>query len=463
MKQFAFLVALTVFGMVASFWWTPYAGVALYYLYAVLRPHYLWQWQLVTAPVALPWSFLVAVAAISAYLAWAGGLLTFGRREQSLMRYRPKFTIAHWAMMAFGFQIFLSYAFSNNRDHSEAWFGEYLKIFGMYFLASRVVRTPSQVWGLYMLVMIAISYIAYEMNYIYITTRLLIIARNGFAGLDNNGAALMLAVGVPFCYFAWEFTKGWYRWLFLAFAPMIIHAVLSSYSRGAMVSMLAAVPFYFLYSRKRRVLVIIAAVVAVAVPVMAGKEIRDRFYSIDKRDQDDSWQVRQNSWRIAVEIAMDYPLFGAGVRCSNAEMKGRGGDMENRTIHSQYLQLAADSGWPALALYIVAVGTTFYTIWRARIRLWPRTDPDSVRTVAILGGVECGMISFLVGASALSLEVFEIAYLYLLLGAQVWGMINATDTAAPPPLAGVFAARAATAAPPARPAAGRPAHAPAGS
>jgi O-antigen ligase len=222
---------------------------------------------------------------------------------------------------------------------------------------------------------------------------------------------------------------------------VIIHAVLSSYSRGAMVSMLVAVPFYFLYSRKRRMLTLVAAAVAVALPVMAGKEIQDRFFSIDKRDQDDSWQVRLNSWRIAKEIAMDYPLLGAGVRCSNAEMKSRGADMENRTIHSQYLQLAADSGWPALILYVMTVIATFYTIWRARIRLWPRTDPDSVRAVAMLGGIECSIISFLVGATFLSLEVFEIAYLYLLLGAQVWGLINATDTAALPPLAGVFAAR----------------------
>jgi probable O-glycosylation ligase (exosortase A-associated) len=435
MKQFLFLLVLTSFGMFASFWWTPYAGVALYYWYAVLRPQYLWQWQLEAAPVTLPWSFLVASAALGGYLCWAGGLMTFGRLEQSLMRYRPKFTAAHWLMMAFAFWVCLSFVFSNDREHSEAWFGEYLKIFAMYFLASRVVRTPKQIWGLYMLVMFALAYIAWEMNVLYLTTGRLDIARRGFAGLDNNGAGLMLALGVPLCYFAWEFTRGWYRWVFLAMVPVVIHTVLFSYSRGAMLAMLAAVPFYFLYSRKKRFLVLVALGIAAALPVMAGKEIQARFFSVEKREQDDSWKSRMTSWRIAVEIAMDYPLVGAGVRCSNAEMKARGGDMENRTIHSQYLQLAADSGWPALGLYVAMVVATFYAIWRARLRLWPRTDPESVRAVAMLGGLECAIISFLVGALALSLEVFEIAYLFLLLGAQVWGLINATDTAAHAPLA----------------------------
>lgn len=444
MKQYIFLIAVTFFGMFASFWWTPYAGVALYYWYAVLRPHYLWQWHLVNAPVSLPWSFMVAMAGIVGYMCWAGGLLTFGSKERSLMRFRPRFTVAHWMMMAFATQIFLSYVFSNDREQSEAWFGEYLKIFGMYLLASRVVRTPRQVWGLYVLLTIALGYVSWEMNHIYISTGRLTIARDGFAGLDNNGAGLMLALGVPLSYFAWEFTRGWYRWIFLALVPIIIHAVLCSYSRGAMLSMIAAIPFYFLYSRKKGFLCLIAVGLAVAIPVMAGKEIRERFYSIDKREQDDSWQVRMNSWRIAVQIAMDYPLVGAGVRCSNAEMKGRGADMENRTIHSQYLQLAADSGWPALGLYLLTVAATFYTIWRARIRLWKRTDPESVRAVAILGGVECAIISFLVGALALSLEVFEVAYLLLLLGAQVWGLINAVDTATPAPLAGTLATRVPT-------------------
>src|SRR5438874_8051661 len=292
MKQFAFLLAVTAFGMAASFWWTPYAGVALYYWYAVLRPHYLWQWQLVSAPVALPWSFLVAVAAIASYACWAAGFITYGRAETTVLRYRPKFTVAHWMMTAFAAQITLSYACSNDRQHSEDWFGEYLKIFGMYFLASRVVRTPRQVWGLYMLVMLALAYIAWEMNMIYLTTRQLVIAKSGFAGLDNNGAGLLLALGVPLCYFAWEFTRGWYRWIFLALVPVIIHAVLSSYSRGAMLSVLAAAPFYFLYSRRKRVLAVIALGVLAALPVLAGKEIQARFFSIEERDKDDSWQVR---------------------------------------------------------------------------------------------------------------------------------------------------------------------------
>jgi probable O-glycosylation ligase (exosortase A-associated) len=430
MKQYLVLLALSAFGVFGSFLWTPYIGVSLYYMYAVMRPQYLWKWQLAGAPALLPWSFVVAVASILGYVAWAGGLMSFGRRETSLMRFRAKFTVAHWAMMAFATQVTLSFLFSNDMYQSQNWYGEYMKIFGMYFLASRVVRTAGQVRGLYILVTLAIGYVAWEMNAIYLQTGKLIIARDGFAGLDNNGAGLLLALGVPLCYFAWEFTQHRVRWFFLLLIPVIVHAVGSSYSRGAMLSILAALPFYFLYSRKRKFLTVLALAGLASLPVLFGKEIQERFFSVKKSETDDSFQVRVQSWRIAVEIANDYPVTGAGIRCSNAEMWRRGADMEGRTIHSQYLQIAADSGWPALALYMVMTACTFYTIWRARLALWRRTDPESVRAVALLGGVECAIISFLIGAFALSLEVFEVAYLLFFLGAQVWGLVNATDTLA---------------------------------
>ena len=443
MKQFIFLLVLSLYGVFASFWWTPYAGVAIYYFYAVLRPQSLWKWQLMQAPLLLPWSFMVGGAGIVAYQLWAGGLLSFGRRENSLMRFRPRFTVAHWFMMAFAAWIMLSYVFSNNREQSENWFGEYLKIFAMYFLASRVVRTARQVWGLYMLVMVSLFYIAWELNYIYLVSGKLIIFREGYAGLDNNGAGLMLALGVPMCYFAWEFTGGRHRWLYILMIPVIMHAVGSSYSRGAMGSIVLTTPFYFLYTKKKKFLAVMALLGLISLPFLFGKEIQERFFSIEKRDSDDSWQIRKQSWAIATEIANDYPLFGAGIRCSNAEMRDRGADMEGRTIHMLYLQIAADSGWAALLIYIGVAASTFYTIWRARYWLWRRTDPDAVRAVAMLGGIECAMITFLIGATALSLEVFEIAYLIMFLGAQVWALINCTDTAGPQRYAAVWGPHAA--------------------
>lgn len=439
MKQYLLLIFLTAFCSFASLWWTPYAGVALYYLYAILRPQYLWKFQLENLPgffPIVPWSFVVASAAIGGYLLWSAGILSYGRRESSLMRYRPKFTIAHWLMMLFAFWVSMSQLCAKHPELGENWYGEYVKIFVMYYLASRVVRTPTQLWGLYMLVIVAIGYISIEMNHIYLSTGKLILAKRGFAGLDNNGAALMLCLGVPLCYFAWEFTERWYKWLFLLIIPVIVHAVLSTYSRGAMISMAMTAPVLMVFSQKRRFLVLVYLGIGAMLPFMAGKEIQDRFFSVEQREMDDSYRSRLLSWGIGVEIALDYPIFGVGVRNSNAEMGPRGADMEGRTIHSQYIQIAADSGICAVVIYLAMIVATFYCIVRASARLWRRTDFESRRARAMLGGVACALISFCIGALALSLEVFEAAYLLFFLGAQVWALLNATDTLASKSMAG---------------------------
>ncbi len=92
----------------------------------------------------------------------------------------------------------------------------------------------------------------------------------------------MLAMGVPLCYFAWEGMRRWFRWAFLAMIPLMLHAVLMSYSRGAMVSLIAGVPFYLLRARRKVQLVLILAGIAALIPVLAGKEIRERFFTLEQ-------------------------------------------------------------------------------------------------------------------------------------------------------------------------------------
>ncbi|CAN5601570.1 hypothetical protein BH11PLA2_BH11PLA2_20610 [soil metagenome] len=431
MKQFLFLVMLLSIGVSGSILVTPAAGVAVYYLFSMLRPQYLWQFQLTGYP-AITWSFFLAAASIGSYLLWSVGLLSYGKAERSVMRYSPAFTFANKMMMFFAFWITLSFIFSNNRDVSEEWYGEYVKIFVMYFVAARVIRTPNQIWLLYMIFTICIAYIAFDENSVYVQNGGVVrFYKRGFARLDNNGVGLMMALAMPMCYFAWEMTRRWYRWIFLFALVSIVHAVMITYSRGAMLSMFPAAIMIMLYTKKRLFYCLVLLVMTGLISVMAGKEIVARFSSINTRENDLSWKSRETSWGIAKEIANDYPLVGAGIRCSGAEMLQRGADMEGRTIHSQYLQLAADSGWIAMLIYIGTAGSAFLAMWTARRRLWKRTDPDSVRAVCILGGIECGLISFLVGGAALSLEVFEPPYLLMLMGAQVLALLKSSDTAVP--------------------------------
>ncbi len=428
MNKLVFLLAVTGFGTLAAWVRGPFVPLAIYYFYGVLRPQFLWKWDLIVYP-DIGWSFYVAGSAIAAYVPWSLGVV--GPRNDPERRTLVPFGWTHRFVVLFGVWICFSYGFANNQGVAYPYFEEYLKIFVIYLLATQVVRSFWQIRTLYLLMTCALGYIAIDVNQIYYESQYLLIYHQGYSGLDNNGAGLMLAMGIPLCYFAWEFTPKWYRWGFLLLIPLLIHAVVSSYSRGAMLSMGVVAPFYMLYTRKRLFLCGIFLGVVVLMPFMAGKEIQERFLSVEKAETDESFGSRMDSWGAAIRIANEFPVFGAGVRNSNLLSKQYGADLEGRTIHSTYLQIAGDNGWLGLLVYVSTLVTALGSIWMTRRRLWRNKDPEAVRMTALLGGVECSLWTFIIGGTALSLETFEMPYILTLLGAQTWMICNARML--PPP------------------------------
>jgi probable O-glycosylation ligase (exosortase A-associated) len=405
MKHLLFMIVLTFAGTAGVFLYSPFWGVAVYYLFAVLRPQFIWEW---TLPQGVNWSLYVALATMLG--------LSFSHGAEG----SPKLTFAHRAVLIFGGWICITFFTATNSDVAYPFFVEYLKIFVFFFVASKLIQTTHQIWCLFIMTALALGYIAYEINAIYFFQGgFLYIYRRGYGGLDNNGAALMVAMGVPLCYFAWEGIRRWYRWLFLALIPPLIHAMLMAYSRGAMLSLIAAVPVIFLRSRKKRQIVFILGAIVFMIPILAGKEIQERFFSISQSEVDASAQSRWTSWAIGWRLANENAIFGLGIRNSNLYTHYYGADIEGRTIHSQYLQTAADSGLVALGLYLMALGAFWLSTRRMRRAVAGRHDPEARRIHAIAGGVVCSMVVFCVGAIFLSLENFELPYLLLLLGCQL--------------------------------------------
>lgn len=409
MKQLVVMVALTLMGTVGAFVYSPMLGVAIYYVLAVLRPQYLWEWAL---PPGVTWSYYVAMATLVLSLAaWSSGIRPVVRGSWP--------TRTHGMVLLFGAWLGVTYLLARNQEAAWPWVVEYAKIFLMFAASMALIRTVQHVWALFLLMGLSLGYIAYEINVLYLVNGFLRIQRDGYGGFDNNVAALMLAMGVPICYFAWEGVQSKFRWLFLALIPVLLHAVLMTYSRGAMVSLLAVSPLIGLRSRFRGRFALVGLAVALMLPVLAGPEIRDRFFTISQHEQDESAQSRRGSWAAGMAIARDNPVFGVGVRNANLFSREYGADMEGRTIHSQYIQIAADNGFVGLAIYLAALAAVWFSLRRIRCETLRHAGPSAVRVHAMAAGIECALAVFCVGGAFLSLEVFELPYLLFLLAAQL--------------------------------------------
>jgi probable O-glycosylation ligase (exosortase A-associated) len=416
-KQVVLMVVLTLAGTVGVYAVSPFWGVSVYYLFAVLRPQYMWKWSL---PEDVPWSYYVALATMGGVLL---GLHRKDREADPGNAASFRLTAAHVWLGLFAVWVLLTAFTAQSFDASYPWMVEYLKIFIMFGVSVVVIRSPRQVWALFLIVALSLGYIAYEINYLYLINNYLGIYHNGYGGLDNNGAGLMLAMGVPLSWFAFEGLRGKVRWFFGVLSLGLIHAVLMTYSRGAMLSMIVVTPLMVLRSGYRAKLGLGLVVLGlVGIPAMAGKEIRARFMTIEQHETDASANGRKAAWGAAWKMAKDYPLLGVGLRNANLLSRLYGADIEGRTIHSQYLQIVADNGFPGLGLYLVLLFTTWRNTARVRQAMRDRTDCASHTIRSAAGGLECSLAVFAFGSIFLSLEVFELPYLIILLSAQLAGL-----------------------------------------
>jgi len=399
-KQLLFMTILLLMGALGAIV-HPFYGVLLYYTFAVLRPQYLWKWAL---PIDVRWSLLAALAAM------AGVALALPRVIANA-RWNTVATL----MIVFAALLMFSCLTAVDADIAKRWGIEYAKVFLMAAIATLVIHRMAHVRYLAIMIFVTIGYIAWEINSLYIFDGRLDIFHYGFGGLDNNGAALMIAMGLPFAYAFWQIWKT--RWLQLACglaAAFMTHAVLMSYSRGGMLSGIVGVVWLLLHHRPRWQVAPLLGVAILGLAVMAGPEIQDRFLSVQGYEEDHSAQARFDSWSAAWAMAWDHPFTGVGVRNSNLFSEHYGADRFGRTIHSQYLQIAADSGIPAAAVYILLAVIALRRLGRLR-RDYGGEDPVDPEIAHIALAVQTSLIIFLFGGIFLSLEVVELPWLLLVM------------------------------------------------
>ncbi len=425
MKHFLLMLAVTLLGSAAAIV-VPFWGVMLYYGFATLRPQYLWEWSLSQSP-QLRWSLTAGLVAVVATLVNLPTLLRTFRGNKVLV-----------LMLIYAVLMLLSLLTAFNTQTAAYWVQEYGKVFLMALIATLVIQRFWQVRAMGVMIALCLGYIAYEVNFLYfIEGGRLDIFHHGYGGLDNNGAGALLVLGLPFAYFLANSPVGSWPTARRVFGILlglgILHAVMMTYSRGAMVTAAFGLIWLMIHHRPRFQAAVVTVLLAGAVLMMAGTEIRDRFTSTADYENDPSALSRFDSWEAARDIALAHPLMGKGVRNSNYYSQNYGADRAGRTIHNQYLQIAADSGIPAAGVYVTMIGIGLFGLHRARRRCFKAeaafqsgpepTGPHSREALvarardagALCLGLQTSLLMFAFSGMFLSVELVEVPWLLIVL------------------------------------------------
>lgn len=416
MKQFVLLSAMTALGAFGALQ-TPFWGVLLYYTLAVLRPQYLWEWAL---DGSVRWSLIAALIALGSF--WL---------HLSRMIKRSGFNGMMSLFLLYGLLVMFSTITAANPQLAQTWAIEYAKIIIIAVVASLVIEHFWQVKALAMMMLLMLGYIAWEINFLYFFQGgRLNIFHYGYGGLDNNGAGLLLAMGIPFAYcFALSPAKVVWRWwplLAAVLGLMLMHAVMMTFSRGAMLASAVGIGWVVIHHRTRWQSAAAVVALVIAVSVMAGPQIQTRFFSTSQYKTDASAQSRFDSWSAAWQIAWENPVLGKGIRNSNQYSFNYGADHQGRTIHNQYLQIAADTGIPAATLYLFMLCFGMWNFRRARVMCRDalndapdELDINRVRQIQhadrICLACQGSLMIFIFDGMFLSLEMFETPWLLLVM------------------------------------------------
>ncbi len=430
LKQMLFMIGVLGASLWASFF-HPFWGLLPYYLFSIMQPQFLWEWAL---PPGIRWSMYAAAIALIA-------VVLNLRKVMNSARLNPVIPL----ILLYAGLITLSYLLAYDSRIAGYWFDVTVKTLIMALLVAILTDSIDRARWMILLITFALGYLAWHFNILYITEHRMDLLFYGLGALDNNGVAMIMAMGIPLMYAVGISVRPlWMKLACAGLGVLLVHSIMLAYSRGAMLSAAVVGAWILWRHRPRYQAFILAPVILLVVLMMAGPAVRDRFASIHAENVDSSIQARLDTWAGAIQMIADHPLVGMGLRNSNIYSFNYGADMVGRTIHNLYLQIAADSGIPALLVYMTIAGLALYSAGRSRKALlnWideqenpsahrhtkhavdkPAIDPEKMEEALhhsrwhanLLMGVQASLLIFLVDSFFFSKEVLEVAWLLTVL------------------------------------------------
>jgi probable O-glycosylation ligase (exosortase A-associated) len=413
------VITLIVFASLPYAFKKPYIGVLMWVWLSVMNPHRL-SWGFA---YSFPFAAIVAGVTLIA--------LVLDKEKKKLPAGN-----AGWLLLAFTIWMAIGTAFAIHVPESFVMLQRVLKIMLMTFVAMLLIRNKEQLhWFLWVLAG-SLAYYGVKGGVFTIATggNFRVWGPDGSFINGNNEVALALVVIIPILYYLYQVAGN--KWVgrgLLVSMPLCLFAALGSYSRGALLAVLAMSAFLWLKSPKKIAMgVVIAIVLPIAIAFMPD-QWSQRMDTINTYQEDSSAMGRINAWWMAFNLASDRPLTGGGFEIYDAGVFARYAPIPTdiHAAHSIYFQCLGEHGFIGLALYLAIV----VSAWRRAnwIKKHSARLPEFKWAGQLATMIQVSMVGFGVGGAFLSLLYFDVPY-YLLAMLLVAGQLvqNELDRLARP-------------------------------
>jgi probable O-glycosylation ligase (exosortase A-associated) len=222
---------------------------------------------------------------------------------------------------------------------------------------------------------------------------------------DNNAFGLATNMALPFFFFLAKTGSARLRWFLGVCFIFAIPVCLFTYSRGALVGLIAISVGMLLLSNQRLLLIPIGFAAVFFFLFLAPQKLRDRMSeTTDTRES--SAQQRFNAWTFSWNLAKDYPATGGGFEPFTPSLYQRyaPNPKDVHGPHSIYFGVLAEHGFPGFCLYFLLVGDCFLSLHRIVKRGRRYGDDEAVRYANVL---RFSLIGFLTSGLFLGHTYFD--------------------------------------------------------
>jgi probable O-glycosylation ligase (exosortase A-associated) len=391
-----------------------------------------WFWAGLMTPQFLTWGFMrtFPIAMLIGVVTLAGLVMTKDRRPMPMTREM----VMMWMLVAY--TAMTSYFAVNSSGAWEFW-QHLMKILIITFITPMLIYGSRRIILLLLVITFSLAFYGFKGGIFAISTggSHMVLGPNGsyLSGNTYIGLAMLMVLPLVLAsarlfYFRWFDLGSTLIQRFSAPIGLGIYgvfwltaiAILVTYSRGALLGLLAIAPFLFLRMQRKWLLVVIAVVAVTVVGVTVPDRLMARWQTIETYEEDTSAMQRVQAWGVNWNMAKENPITGMGFRntwmgydwwISYANFEGSWQHV--LSPHSVYFGLLGQHGFGGLAVFLTLVGFTFLTL--NRIRRTAQHEPSQRWLSEYAWAIQVGMIGFMAAGTFLDVAYFSLLYAFVAL------------------------------------------------
>jgi putative inorganic carbon (HCO3(-)) transporter len=404
-----YVLTAFVFALVPVCLFRPWLGVLAWYWLGLMNPHRLtWGFAFY-----MPFAMLIALSTL------AGMLFA---RDRKPIPWEREIILSVTLLAYFVFTSFFAWA------PALAWaqLEKVAKIILMTLVATMFIYGKARIRYLLLVVALSIGYYGFKGGIWSLMTggAEQVLGPEGTFIDGNTFLALALNMVIPLLIaLAMEEKNKWLQRFLYIVAGLSAVSSFFSYSRGGWLGLAVVIALLLFKIKLTHRVLLISAIVILAVGARAflPERVFTRADSLENYEQDCSANQRLMSWTVNWNLAKAYPLTGAGFQFDEIGDPRwlQFGDEQysvcfasylNSSAHSIYFQILGQHGFVAFFLYILLLASTHFKLRRLRKEAKTRPGLEWIGNYA--GGIQIGLLGYLVSGAFLSSAYFDLAWLY---------------------------------------------------